>query len=431
MSLALAAADTITGVAGSATAITYTITGDEISVGADAFKVLAQGQLPSSIGTLYTVPAATQAIVKGIHLVNTTAGSVTASLAVKGTAAANQILPPIMILAGAFAVFGDEGWAVYNDQGQALSVGAAGATGGTGPTGPTGPDGPTGPTGSASTVAGPTGPTGPTGDTGPTGPTGSASTVAGPTGPTGPTGDTGPTGPTGSASTVAGPTGPTGPTGDTGPTGPTGSASTVAGPTGPTGPTGAGATGATGPTGPTGATGGGGGGSFVLLDTQTASSSATLDFASFLSSTYDDYVFRFINVVPASNNVDFWMRFSTGSSYDTAAHYINNHALQATTGNATVVGTLAAIVVRNAAEITNTAALGLAGHLDLFNPLSTSVGKRVSGDIHWSGNSSNWIHSMMDGYWDQSGSAVDGVRFMFSSGNIASGTIRVYGIAKT
>lgn len=71
----------------------------------DTFHVLAQGQLPASAGTLYTVPAATSAIVKSIALVNTSAGSVTASLTVNGTGAANQILPPATILAG--------GWADY------------------------------------------------------------------------------------------------------------------------------------------------------------------------------------------------------------------------------------------------------------------------------------------------------------------------------
>jgi len=133
MSLALATGNTITGVAGSATAITYTISGDEIAAGADAFKVLAQGQLPSSVGTLYTVPASTEAIVKTIHLANMTGGTVTARLNVKGTAAANAILPPISILAGGFAIYADDGWRVYNDQGQLLSVGATGATGPTGP----------------------------------------------------------------------------------------------------------------------------------------------------------------------------------------------------------------------------------------------------------------------------------------------------------
>ena len=135
MSLTLAVTDTITGVAGAATSITYTIFGDEIAADIDAFKVLAQGQLPSSVGTLYTVPGSTATIVKAIHLVNGTGGIVTARLNVNGTAAANQILPPISILAGGFAVYADDGWHAYNDQGQALGVGATGATGAAGANG--------------------------------------------------------------------------------------------------------------------------------------------------------------------------------------------------------------------------------------------------------------------------------------------------------
>jgi hypothetical protein len=132
MTLALGAADTIRGVAGSATSITYTIFGDAVASGADGFDVLAQGQLPASIGTLYTVPASTIAIVKSIHLANPTGSDVTAQLNVNGTAGANVILPPVTILAGGFAVYGSDGWKFYNSQGQLLGVGATGATGATG-----------------------------------------------------------------------------------------------------------------------------------------------------------------------------------------------------------------------------------------------------------------------------------------------------------
>jgi hypothetical protein len=141
MSLTLATGETIRGLGGAATSITYTIFGDEIAAGVDAFKVLAQGQLPSSIGTLYTVPASTAAIVKTIHLANPTAGTVTAELTVNGTAAANVILPPISILAGGYAVFADDGWKIYNDQGQLLSVGAQGIQGIQGIQGDPGADG--------------------------------------------------------------------------------------------------------------------------------------------------------------------------------------------------------------------------------------------------------------------------------------------------
>jgi len=171
MSLTLASANTIAGVAGSAASITYTIFGDEILGATDAFKVLAQGQLPAAIATIYTVPAApAEAIVKAIHLVNGTGSSVTAALRVNGTLATNAILPPITILAGGFAIFADDGWRAYNDQGQLLSAGATGATGATGLAGVTGPAGfgLPGLEGEDGEDGWP-GPPGPTGETGATG----------------------------------------------------------------------------------------------------------------------------------------------------------------------------------------------------------------------------------------------------------------------
>lgn len=176
---------------------------------------------------------------------------------------------------------------------------------------------------------------------------------------------------------------------------------------------------------------GGGGGALVLLEQYTASASATLDFTTFISATYDDYVFRLIGLVPVTNNVDFYMRLSVSGAFDSGANYVNNSALVASTGDTAVKATLTAFAARNAAEIGNTAASGLSGHIDLFNPQSTVLGKRIGGNIRWSGSAGNYINSIMDGYWTTSGSAVDGVRFLFSSGNIASGTIRVYGIAKS
>jgi hypothetical protein len=212
MSLTLATGETISGVASAATSITYTIFGDEIVGTTDAFKVLAQGQLPNAAGTLYTAPASTSAIIKGIHLVNGTAGTVTAQLSINGTAATNVILPPISLLAGGYAVLADDGWKVYNDQGQLLSVGATGATGATGTTGATGPTGQQGPQGF-----------GPPGwDSDEEGPQGFPGTrgEAGATGATGAPGNTGSTGPQGSG--MPGWDGEEGPEGLMGPPGPAG-----------------------------------------------------------------------------------------------------------------------------------------------------------------------------------------------------------------
>lgn len=177
MTLTLATTQTVGGSAGSASAVSYSIFGDEVGATGDAFKLLAQGQLPTGAAALYTAPASTSTIVKAILLANVTALSVTVAMFVNGVAASNRIVT-MTIPANGSASFDSEGWSVYDSAGIRQYVGAIG------PTGPTGAQG--------NTVTGPTGPTGPTGVQG--------NTVTGPTGPTGATG-----------STVTGPTGPTGP----------------------------------------------------------------------------------------------------------------------------------------------------------------------------------------------------------------------------
>ena len=47
------------------------------------------------------------------------------------------------------------------------------------------------------------------------------------------------------------------------------------------------------------------GGSLVLISTETASSSATIQFTSGIDSTYKEYIFKFINIHPATDTVNF------------------------------------------------------------------------------------------------------------------------------
>jgi hypothetical protein len=61
-----------------------------------------------------------------------------------------------------------------------------------------------------------------------------------------------------------------------------------------------------------------GGGTLVLLSTQTASASASISFTTGIDSTYDEYIFKFINIHPATDSVNFTFNLSTdgGSSYN-------------------------------------------------------------------------------------------------------------------
>ena len=51
-------------------------------------------------------------------------------------------------------------------------------------------------------------------------------------------------------------------------------------------------------------------GSLILLSTQTASSSANVSFTSGIDSTYDSYVFKFINIHPENNSKEFLFQTS-------------------------------------------------------------------------------------------------------------------------
>src|ERR1041385_3074854 len=61
----------------------------------------------------------------------------------------------------------------------------------------------------------------------------------------------------------------------------------------------------------------------VILEQHAASSSAQLDFTTFISSTYDDYVIEGVGIVPASSAVDLRLEVGTGGTptYDTGSNY--------------------------------------------------------------------------------------------------------------
>ena len=180
----------------------------------------------------------------------------------------------------------------------------------------------------------------------------------------------------------------------------------------------------------------GGGGALVLLEQHTASNSAQLDFTTFISSTYDDYEFHIIGLIPATNDVNLLMRMGTGGgpTYDTGANYgwsefisrAGATAVQGVEGGATSI-----LLAGYTALISNSTSWGIAGHVTLADPQSATAYKQIYGKVAWYyGDGNLRVLSEIHGSYE-SATAVTAIRFYMSSGNIASGTIRVYGVAKT
>jgi hypothetical protein len=69
----------------------------------------------------------------------------------------------------------------------------------------------------------------------------------------------------------------------------------------------------------------------------------------------------------------------------------------------------------------------LVGILHLFNPSSTTFVKHFLANTNLVFNSAMSVEEFIAGYGNTT-SAINGVRFQMSSGNIDSGTIKLYGI---
>jgi hypothetical protein len=177
-------------------------------------------------------------------------------------------------------------------------------------------------------------------------------------------------------------------------------------------------------------------GKMTLISSQTASSSASISFTSGIDSTYPIYRFEFINIHPQNNNVDFEFNLSTdgGSNYNvtkttTLFKPYHDEADTTTTlsyddGRDIAQGTGYQDIATN---FGNDNDQNLAGTLEIFNPSSTTFVKHFICRTQFTHHADYTVEHYVAGYGNTT-SAIDAVRFQMSSGNIDSGTIKLYGI---
>jgi hypothetical protein len=174
----------------------------------------------------------------------------------------------------------------------------------------------------------------------------------------------------------------------------------------------------------------------TLISSQTASASASISFTSGLTSTYKAYKFVFVNMHPASDNVNFQFNMSTdsGSNYNvtkttTAFRTFHNESdttanLSYDTGSDIAQGTGFQFISPSVGNENDESA---SGELTIFNPSSTTYVKHFISrlnDVHEQPASIDWY---VAGYANTT-SAVNAIQFSMSSGNIDAGTIYLYGI---
>ena len=182
-----------------------------------------------------------------------------------------------------------------------------------------------------------------------------------------------------------------------------------------------------------------GGGTLILLSTQTASASANISFTTGIDSTYDEYIFKFINIHPASDNVKFQFNMSTdgGSNYNVTKTSTFFRSAHNEAGSDSTLGySTSHDLAQSTAYQTICVDIGAdndqanSGYLHLFDPSSTTFVKHFISLI----NAGQYQDYTSDNYFAGYGnttSAINAIDFKMSSGNIDDGIIKMYGLVKS
>ena len=182
-------------------------------------------------------------------------------------------------------------------------------------------------------------------------------------------------------------------------------------------------------------------GKMTLIKEQTASSSSSISFVNgsssvVLDNTYPIYLFKFINMHPATDDQSFSFQGSTdtGSSYGVTITSTAFRAYHEESGSGAGLG---AITGYDLAQSTSFQLIGqtvgngndesTSGELFIFSPSDTTFVKHFMARNSHYGYSDYAGNNFTAGYFNTT-SAINAIQFKFASGNTDSGTIKLFGI---
>ena len=180
-------------------------------------------------------------------------------------------------------------------------------------------------------------------------------------------------------------------------------------------------------------------GAMKLIRSQTASNSANITFATNINSTYDVYIFRFMDIGTTVDGPDFLLYASIdgGTSYGVTKTTTTFRTHHNEADNATNLSyqaawdqaqsTNAQVIVTGINDDADAVAVG---EVTLFAPSSTTYVKHflaVTQEYEYS----NYSQQQFTGGYYNTTSAINAIKFQMSSGNINTGTIKLYGISKS
>lgn len=176
---------------------------------------------------------------------------------------------------------------------------------------------------------------------------------------------------------------------------------------------------------------------WVLIDAKDASG-ATVELETGIGSTYEAYEIRFSNFKPATDDVALWMRIGTGgtptyqsggSDYQYQFTQTNPGAATSTVYFSTGAAQMLLVASGTALGVGNASGEHISGAIRFDNPESSSDFQIFRCETSFLNAGGNFTHSVGGGKYN-SATAVTAIRLLFSSGNISSGRIALYGLRR-
>jgi hypothetical protein len=172
----------------------------------------------------------------------------------------------------------------------------------------------------------------------------------------------------------------------------------------------------------------------VLLDTLTASGQASLAFESGIDATYNEYIFTFENLHSANDGAN--LTFQAGSSGYATTITSGAFRSENSESGSSNWGFATANVQHQATgeqvlfhELDNDNDSCVCGDLHLFIPSNTTYVKTWYARTQGKKNSDTSMEVYTSGVLNTA-SAITQVRFTIASGDIQTGTIRMYGVVQ-
>jgi hypothetical protein len=167
-----------------------------------------------------------------------------------------------------------------------------------------------------------------------------------------------------------------------------------------------------------------------LLSTVTASNSATVDVETTFGSTYDEYALLCTGVRPVTSGTTLRLRLKVAGTYREVNNgfHLDKSTITTTTYLSTASTNAVGVTLAESIDTQNGSEINV--EVAISNPTNTNRLKivRFSGAFYSTDQQVRTISGV--GGFTSSGGALTGVRFLMDSGNISTGTFRLYGIRK-